>query len=80
MKEPANSPVPAIRFDTGTPRSKSTATTPIVFLPSTVMAKLQSSLSPPDHTTPQSLERGACGEPSFLCSVSGIGDPESTRT
>jgi hypothetical protein len=46
MKDPANSPVPAIRFHTGTPRSRSTATTPIVFLPLIVMAKLQSSLSP----------------------------------
>ena len=31
--------VPAITFHTGTPRSKSTDTTPIVFLPLTVMAK-----------------------------------------
>jgi hypothetical protein len=36
---PVNSPVPAIPFHTGTPRSKSTATTPIVFLPLIVMAK-----------------------------------------
>jgi hypothetical protein len=39
MKEPANRPVPVIDFHTGTPRSKSTDTTPIVFLPLTVIAK-----------------------------------------
>jgi hypothetical protein len=39
MKEPVNRPIPLIDFHTGTPRSKSTDTTPIVFLPLTVMAK-----------------------------------------
>ena len=81
MKEPVNTPVPAITFHTGAPRSRSMATiTPIVSLPLTVMAKLSGFAVADPFTRPLSRWSAALvGATSSFVSVSGIGDPESTR-
>jgi hypothetical protein len=66
---------------TGAPRSRSTLTIPqscccIDRDGEDLMLRCRR----PDHTAPQPLERGACGAPLLFGSLSGVGDPESTRT